>query len=92
MGFISGLFHSRYKHTNSTNGSAYHYLLSESNPGKAINERSTMQMTAVYACVRIPFESSAVRPVRVYKYTDSGSKEKAITIAFLAIRKTQMAI
>ena len=35
-------------------------------------------MTAVYACVRILSESIAVLPVHVYKYTDSGSKEKAI--------------
>ena len=35
-------------------------------------------MTAVYACVRILSESIAGLPVHVYKYTDSGSKEKAI--------------
>ena len=37
-----------------------------------------MQMTTVYACVRILSESIARLPVHVYKYTDSGSKEKAI--------------
>ena len=78
MGFLSGLFHSRDKPTNSTNGSAYRFLFGRSNSGKAVNERSAMQMTAVYACVRILSESIAGLPGHVYKYTDSGSKEKAI--------------
>ena len=78
MGFLSGLFHFRDKPTNSTNGSAYRFLFGGSNSGKAVNERSAMQMTAVYACVRILSESIAELPVHVYKYTDSGSKEKAI--------------
>ena len=78
MGFLSGLFHSRDKPTNSTNGSAYRFLFGGSNSGKAVNERSAMQMTAVYACVRILSESIAGLPGHVYKYTDSGSKEKAI--------------
>lgn len=78
MGFLSELFHSRDKPTNSTNGSAYRFLFGGSNSGKSVNERSAMQMTAVYACVRILSESIAGLPVHVYKYTDSGSKEKAI--------------
>ena len=78
MGFLSGLFQSRDKPTNSTNGSAYRFLFGGSNSGKTVNERSAMQMTAVYACVRILSESIAGLPVHVYKYTDSGSKEKAI--------------
>ena len=40
---------------------------------------SAMQLTAVYACVRIISESIAGLPIHVYQYTDSGSKEKAIT-------------
>ena len=78
MGFLSGLFHSRDKPTNSTNGSTYRFLFGSSNSGKSVNERSAMQMTAVYACVRILSESIAGLPVHIYKYTDSGSKEKAI--------------
>ena len=78
MGFLSRLFHSRDKPTNSTNGSAYRFLFGGSNSGKAVNERSAMQMTAVYACVRILSESIAGLPVHIYKYTDSCSKEKAI--------------
>lgn len=78
MGFLSRLFHSRDKPTNSTNGSAYRFLFGGSNSGKAVNERSAMQMTAVYACGRILSESIAGLPIHVYEYTDSGSKEKVI--------------
>ena len=50
MGFLSGLFHSRDKPTNSTTGSVYRFLFGGSNSGKAVNERSATQITAVYAC------------------------------------------
>ena len=43
-----------------------------------MNERSAMQMTAVYACVRILSESIAGLPVHLYKYREDGSKEKAV--------------
>ncbi|MDY3999986.1 MAG: phage portal protein [Blautia sp.] len=78
MSLISGLFRSRDKPTNSTNGSGYRFLFGGSNSGKNVNERSAMQMTAVYACVRILSESIAGLPVHLYQYVDSGSKQKAI--------------
>ena len=34
--------------------------------GKAVNERTAMQTTAVYACVRILAESIACLPLAVY--------------------------
>ena len=37
-----------------------------------------MQMTAVYSCVRILSEAVASLPLNVYRYTESGGKEKAI--------------
>lgn len=37
-----------------------------------------MQMTAVYSCVRILSEAVASLPVHIYKYNDSGGKEKAL--------------
>ena len=49
-----------------------------SSSGKAVTERSAMQMTAVYACVRILSEAIAGLPLHLYKYTDDGGKEKAI--------------
>ena len=46
--------------------------------GKSVNERSAMQMTAVYACVRILSESIAGLPLHMYRYEDDGSKTKAV--------------
>ena len=45
---------------------------------KNVNERSAMQMTAVYSCVRILSETVASLPLRVYKYNSEGGKEKAV--------------
>ena len=46
--------------------------------GKSVNERSSLQMTAVYSCVRILSEAVAGLPLHVYRYNDNGGKEKAI--------------
>jgi len=45
--------------------------------GKSVNERSAMQVTAVYACVRVISETIASLPLQVFKHTETG-KEKAI--------------
>lgn len=78
MGFFDGLFRSRDKPTNRTAGSSYAFFLGGSTAGKMVTERSAMQMTAVYSCVRILSEAIAELPLHVYKYTDSGGKEKAV--------------
>jgi len=78
MGIFSGLFKSRDKPHNSTAGSAYTFFMGGSTAGKYVNERSAMQMTAVYSCVRILAEAVAGLPLHLYKYTESGGKEKAI--------------
>jgi len=64
--------------TNSTVGSAFSFFLGSSTSGKRVTERSSMQMTAVYSCVRILAEAVAGLPLHLYKYNDSGGKEKAI--------------
>ena len=78
MGIFSGMFKSRDKPENRTPGSNYAFYLGGSTSGKAVTERSAMQMTAVYSCVRILAEAVAGLPLHVYKYTDNGGKEKAI--------------
>ena len=78
MSILSGLFRSRDKPANSINGNGYRFLFGGSTSGKSVNERSAMQMTAVYACVRILSESIAGLPVHLYQYKDGGSKAKAI--------------
>ena len=78
MGIFSGLFKSRDKPQNRTVGSSYTFFMGGSTSGKPVNERSAMQMTAVYSCVRILAEAVAGLPLHLYKYTDSGGKEKAV--------------
>ena len=78
MGIFSGLFKSRDKPQNSTAGSSYTFFMGGSTAGKHVNERSAMQMTAVYSCVRILAEAVAGLPLHLYRYTESGGKEKAI--------------
>ena len=55
MGILSlfGFGRSRDKPENRTSGSMYSFFLGNSSSGKHVNERSAMQMTAVYSCVRI---------------------------------------
>ena len=78
MGIFSGLFKSRDKPQNSTAGSSYTFFMGGSTAGKHVNERSAMQMTAVYSCVRILAEAVAGLPLHLYRYTEGGGKEKAI--------------
>ena len=78
MGFLNGLFRSRDAPRNSTSGSAYRFFMGSSTSGKRVNERSAMQMTAVYSCVRILSEAVAGLPLHLYQYTDKSSKEKAV--------------
>lgn len=79
MGILSGLFRSRDKPvTDSTAGGAYRFFFGGSTLGKAVTERSSMQMTVVYSCVRILSEAVAGLPLHLYQYNDSGGKEKAL--------------
>ena len=78
MGIFSGIFRSRDAPKNTTAGSAYSFFLGQSAAGKRVNERSSMQITAVYACVRVIAESIASLPLHLYRYNEDGGKEKAI--------------
>ena len=78
MGIFSGLFKSRDKPENRTAGSGYTFFLGSTTSGKAVTERSAMQMTAVYSCVRILAEAVAGLPLHVYRYNAQGGTEKAI--------------
>jgi HK97 family phage portal protein len=78
MGILKGLFRTRDAPTNRTSGSAYSFFMGNSTSGKRVNERSAMQMTAVYSCVRILSEAVASLPLHFYKYGKNGSKVKAV--------------
>ena len=77
MNVIQRLFHSRDKPLNQLAGSSYSVLFGATTSGKRVTEQSAMQMTAVYACVRILAEAVAGLPLHVYQSRDSGGTEKA---------------
>jgi len=65
--------------TDHTIGSNYSFLFSPTSAGRAVNERTAMQMTAVYSCVRILAETIAGLPLHVYQTRSDGGKEKAVS-------------
>ena len=75
---LFGLLKSRRKVQNALNGSGYRFMTGLSTSGRKVTERSAMQMTAVYACVRILSESIASLPVHLYQYESEGNKAKAV--------------
>jgi HK97 family phage portal protein len=58
-----------------TVGSGYSFMFGRSTSGKPVNERTAMQTTAVYSCVRILAEAIASLPLHIYKYKEGGGKE-----------------
>jgi HK97 family phage portal protein len=76
MNIFNRIFKPKDKPQNSLLGSAYSFFFGSSSSGKAVNERSAMQATVVYACVRIIAETIASLPLHTFKYSDSG-KERA---------------
>ena len=72
MNFFSRLFRSRDKPTNLLGGLVF--LFGPTAAGKVVNERTAMQTTAVYACVRILAESIAGLPLHVYAYKGQGKE------------------
>ena len=75
MNFFSKLFRSRDKPTNYIS-THWPFLWGQSTSGQTVNDRTAMQVTAVYACVRILAEAIAGLPLNVYQYRPDGSKEK----------------
>ena len=77
MSIFSRLFRSRDKPQNRV-GSAFSFLFGGTTAGKAVNERTAMQTTAVYACVRILAEAIAGLPLHLYQYKTDGGKDKLV--------------
>lgn len=74
---LGSFFKSRDKPVvNTLLGNTYSFFFGSTASGKTVNERTAMQTTAVYACVRILAETIASLPLHTYKYT-AGGKEKA---------------
>ena len=75
--FLSRLFKTRASPKNSSWFSPPSFFFGTSSSGKAVNEKTALHTTAVYACVRILAETIASLPFHTYRYTLNG-KEKAI--------------
>lgn len=71
---LFGFGHARDKPTD-TAGSGYSFFFGRTTSGKPVNERTAMQTTAVYSCVRILAEAVAQLPLHVYAYKEDGGKE-----------------
>ncbi|KAB2953729.1 phage portal protein [Heliorestis acidaminivorans] len=74
--FLKNLFKARDK-PQDTVSSAPRFFMGQSIAGKVVNERSSMQTTAVFACVRIIAETVASLPLHTYRYVGDG-KEKMV--------------
>lgn len=70
MNLFSKLFRSRDKPRNHLGGLSF--LFGQTAAGKAVNERTVLQTTAIYACVRILAESIAGLSIHVYAYKFCG--------------------
>jgi len=71
---IFGTRGARDKPKDSYGGQAYSFFFGRSTSGKNVNERTAMQTTAVYSCVRILAEAVASLPIHVYRYTETGKE------------------
>ena len=80
MSFLKSLFRSRDRPENASVGdsfgllSRWPWLGGGTAAGKAVNERTAMQTSAVYACVRVLAESLAGLPLHVYERKEDGGK------------------
>jgi len=75
--YILRFFQTRGSPKNSSWFSPHSFFFGTSSSGKTVNEKTALQTTAVYACVRILAETIASLPFHTYRYTLSG-KKKAI--------------
>lgn len=71
---LLGIHSARDKPQDSYSGSALSFLFGRTTSGKSVNERTAMQTTAVYSCVRILAEAVASLPLHIYRYSDTGKE------------------
>ena len=72
---LFGFGQARDKPVDKAADAGYSFLFGRTTGGKPVNERTAMQTTAVYACVRILAEAIASLPLHVYEYQDDGGKK-----------------
>ena len=71
---FSGLFRARDKPRDAVS-SAPSFYFGSSASGKSVTPSSAVQVSAVYACVRVIAETIASLPLHVYEATDTGSRK-----------------
>ena len=78
------LFRSRDKPRNETEGARFRSYFGMTNSGKIVNARTAMQLSAVYACIRVLSESVAQLPLQLYT-TEYGKRAKATDHALYSL-------
>lgn len=76
MNPLKALFRPRDRPRNSLGG-GFSFLFGGTPSGQTVNERTAMQNTVVYACVRILAETIASLPLHVFRNKPGGGKEHA---------------
>ena len=62
--------------TDNIRDSGQMFVFGTSDSGEVVNERSSMQIATVYACVRLLAESVAGLPLHLYQYADDAEQNK----------------
>lgn len=71
---LARFFHARDKPRDAISAAPTFYFGSSSS-GKAVNPRNAVQVSTVYACVRVIAETIASLPIGVYEATENGSQK-----------------
>jgi len=69
---FTGLFHARDKPKDAVSAAPVFYF-GTSGSGKSVNARTAIQVSTVYACVRVIAETIASLPLHVYEETEKGA-------------------
>lgn len=77
MSIFSRIFKARGSPKNSLPGDGYRPYVGRTTSGNSVTQRSSMQLTAVYCCVRVLSEAVAGLPLITYRYGKNGTKERA---------------
>ena len=78
MSIFSRLFKSRAEPKNSLPGDGYRPYIGRTTSGNSVTQRSSMQLTAVYCCVRVLAEGVASLPLVTYQEKKDGTKVRAV--------------
>ncbi|MDL2317724.1 phage portal protein [Eubacteriales bacterium OttesenSCG-928-A19] len=78
MSVFGRMFRSRDKPSNWMQN-VFTFFLHATGAGKNVNERTALQTSAVYACIRILSESVAALPIHIYATRPDGGSEKHMT-------------